>query len=50
MAIKKYKPTTNGCRNMSVSAFSEITTQTPEKAYWYLIKTKPDATTKVKLQ
>nr|Q50264.1 RecName: Full=Large ribosomal subunit protein uL2; AltName: Full=50S ribosomal protein L2 [Aster yellows phytoplasma]AAA25327.1 rpl2 [Phytoplasma sp.] len=31
MAIKKYKPTTNGCRNMSVSAFSEITTQTPEK-------------------
>ncbi|GLH60735.1 50S ribosomal protein L2 [Paulownia witches'-broom phytoplasma] len=31
MAIKKYKPTTNGCRNMSVSSFSEITTQTPEK-------------------
>ncbi len=32
MAIKKYKPTTNGCRNMSVSTFSEITTQTPEKS------------------
>ncbi|MBP5835654.1 50S ribosomal protein L2 [Candidatus Phytoplasma meliae] len=32
MAIKKYNPTTNGTRNMSVSAFSEITTQTPEKS------------------
>ncbi|AGL90305.1 50S ribosomal protein L2 [Candidatus Phytoplasma australiense] len=32
MAIKKYKPTTNGLRNMSVSSFAEITTQTPEKS------------------
>ncbi|WP_349401774.1 LSU ribosomal protein L2p [Candidatus Phytoplasma solani] len=32
MAIKKYKPTTNGLRNMSVSSFAELTTQTPEKS------------------
>ena len=32
MAVKKYKPTTNGRRNMSVSTFEEITTSTPEKS------------------
>ncbi len=32
MAIKIYKPTTNGRRNMSVSAFDEITTNKPEKS------------------
>ncbi|MFD2043174.1 50S ribosomal protein L2 [Ornithinibacillus salinisoli] len=32
MAIKKFKPTTNGRRNMSVSDFAEITTDTPEKS------------------
>ena len=32
MAIKKFKPTSNGRRNMSVSTFSEITTDTPEKS------------------
>src|SRR5690625_4319071 len=32
MAIKKYKPTTGGTRNMSVSDFAEITTDTPEKS------------------
>ncbi|MFP7495355.1 50S ribosomal protein L2 [Terribacillus saccharophilus] len=32
MAIKKYKPTTNGRRNMSVSDFAEITTDKPEKS------------------
>ncbi|GIO22953.1 50S ribosomal protein L2 [Oceanobacillus sp. J11TS1] len=32
MAIKKYKPTSNGRRNMSVSDFAEITTTTPEKS------------------
>ena len=32
MAIKKYKPTSNGRRNMSVSTFAEITTDTPEKS------------------
>ncbi len=31
MGIKKYKPTTNGRRNMTGSDFSEITTTTPEK-------------------
>lgn len=31
MAIKIYKPSSNGRRNMSVSTFSEITADTPEK-------------------
>ncbi|WP_164218749.1 50S ribosomal protein L2 [Virgibacillus sp. YIM 98842] len=31
MAIKKFRPTSNGRRNMSVSDFAEITTDTPEK-------------------
>ena len=32
MAIKKYKATTNGRRNMSVLTYEEITTDTPEKS------------------
>ncbi len=32
MAIKKYKPTSNGRRNMTGSDFAEITTSTPEKS------------------
>ncbi|SES20131.1 LSU ribosomal protein L2P [Gracilibacillus ureilyticus] len=32
MAIKKYKPTSNGRRGMTVSDFSEITTDQPEKS------------------
>ncbi|WP_379971391.1 50S ribosomal protein L2 [Ectobacillus sp. sgz5001026] len=32
MAIKKYKPTSNGRRNMTASDFAEITTSTPEKS------------------
>lgn len=32
MAIKKYRPTSNGRRNMSVSTFEEITKAKPEKA------------------
>jgi large subunit ribosomal protein L2 len=32
MAIKKYKPTSNGRRNMTSSDFSEIPTSTPEKS------------------
>ncbi|HKM29748.1 MAG TPA: 50S ribosomal protein L2 [Bacilli bacterium] len=32
MAIKKYKPTTNGRRGMSVLVFDDITTSTPEKS------------------
>ena len=31
MAIKRYKPTSAGRRNMSVSAFDEITKSTPER-------------------
>lgn len=32
MAIKKYRPTSNGRRNMSISTFEEITKAKPEKA------------------
>lgn len=32
MAIRKYKPTSNGRRGMSVSDFSEVTTDKPEKS------------------
>src|SRR5690606_16275500 len=32
MAVKIYKRTTNGRRNMSVLTFDEITTSTPEKS------------------
>ncbi len=32
MAVRKYKPTSNGRRNMSVLIFDEITTTTPEKS------------------
>lgn len=32
MAVKKYNPTTNGRRGMSVLTFEEITTSTPEKS------------------
>ena len=32
MAIKKYKPTSNGRRNMTSLDFSEITTDKPEKS------------------
>jgi len=31
MAIKKYKPTTNGRRNMTSLDFAELTTDKPEK-------------------
>ena len=32
MAVRKYKPTSNGRRNMSVLTFEEITSDTPEKS------------------
>ena len=32
MAIKKYKPTTNGRRNMTSLDFAELTTDKPEKS------------------
>lgn len=38
MAIKKYKPTTSARRFMSVSAFSEITTSSPEKSLLDTVK------------
>ena len=38
MAIKKYKPTSNGRRNMTSSDFSEITTNKPEKSLLAPIK------------
>ena len=38
MAIKKYRPTSPGRRFMSVSAFEEITTTTPEKSLLAPIK------------
>ena len=40
MAIKKYNPTTNGRRNMSVLVFDEITTSTPEKSLLAPLKKK----------
>ena len=38
MAIKKYNPTTPGLRGMTVSAFEEITTTTPEKSLTVTLK------------
>jgi large subunit ribosomal protein L2 len=32
MGIRKYKPTTNGRRNMSVNTYDEVTKSTPEKS------------------
>ena len=40
MAIKKYNPTTNGRRNMSVLVNDEITTSTPEKSLLAPLKKK----------
>jgi large subunit ribosomal protein L2 len=40
MAIKKYKPTSNGRRNMTSSDFAEITTNKPEKSLLQPVKRK----------
>jgi large subunit ribosomal protein L2 len=40
MAIKKYKPTSNGRRNMTSSDFAEITTNKPEKSLLEPVKRK----------
>lgn len=40
MAIKKYKPTSNGRRGMTVSDFAEITTNKPEKSLLAPLKKK----------
>lgn len=49
MAIKKYKPTSNGRRNMTSSDFAEITTNKPEKSLLEPTKRKVVVTTRVKL-
>lgn len=46
MAIKKYKATTNGRRNMSVLTYEEITTDTPEKSLLAPLNKKVDVTPK----
>ena len=38
MAVKKYKPTTPGRRNMAVPSFDEITKSTPEKSLVKILK------------
>ena len=48
MAVKKYKATTNGRRNMSVLTFEEITTSTPEKSLLAPIARTGGRNTKVK--
>ena len=40
MGIRKYKPTTNGRRNMTSSDFAEITTNKPEKSLLRPVKRK----------
>ena len=40
MAIKKYKPTSNGRRNMTSSDFAEITASKPEKSLLQPVKRK----------
>ena len=40
MAIKKYKPTSNGRRNMTTSTFEELTTNKPEKSLLQPLKRK----------
>lgn len=47
MAIKKYKPTSNGRRGMTVSDFAEITTDKPEKACFNRYTEKVVVITKV---
>ena len=49
MAIKKYKPTSNGRRNMTSSDFAEITTDKPEKSLLAPLNEKAVVITKVKL-
>ncbi len=40
MALKKYKPTTNGLRNMTSLDYSELTTDKPEKSLLVTLKKK----------
>ena len=50
MPVRKYKPTTNGLRNMSVLSFEEITTDTPEKSLLVSLNKKVDVMQVVKSQ
>lgn len=47
MAIKTYKPTSNGRRNMTGFTFSEITTDKPEKSLLQPLHKRAAETTKV---
>lgn len=47
MAIKKYKPTSNGRRGMTTSDFAEITTDKPENPCLLPFTKKADVITKV---
>ena len=49
MAIKTYKPTTNGRREMSVLVNDEITKTTPEKSLVVSLKKSPISGTIAKL-
>ncbi len=49
MAVKKYKATTNGRRNMSVLTYDEITTSTPENHYLSHLLAQAVVIVKVKL-
>ena len=49
MAIKKYKPTTNGRRGMSTLANEELTTSTPTKSLLKKLVRLEDVTIKVNL-
>lgn len=49
MAIKKFKPTSAGRRQMTVSDFSEITATKPEKSLVVPYKSMPDVMLKVAL-
>ena len=50
MAIKTYKPTTNGRRGMTTLKNEEITKTTPEKSLVVTIKNQVVVITKVKSQ
>lgn len=50
MAIKTYKPVTNGRRNMTSLTYEEITTNKPEKSLVAKVSKTVDVITKVLLQ
>ena len=48
MAIKKYKPTTNGRRGMTTLMNEELTTSTPTKSYLKVLLKQEEEIIKVK--